>query len=332
MLAIGRASALRRLGRRPFPSGLYLLNVFDERTFGAPPGPQTACGQHAYQLSDAHVLCSLMLFAPLTQASAAAVDLAPGGFQRQARCSFSSASRSRSPPHLATVRAMHRGSPCVGVQPMGRRSLGWRPTRAMPLARRLLIFGWPTVLAGLASSRSPCSAIRARAPRRRSRIACSRFSRSFGGCVRPPSAPRCCTARRSRPRLRCAAASKSRCGRARGSSSSLMFELTATVRAVPHGAEPSSASGGAARRGAWRVASMCGLGRARGSRPSRGRSWAWRRSVCRPHRGPVRGLEPNRMFLLRASQERPGAAGGTVLRSVHTCGRCLGGAGSVGFV
>ena len=38
MLAIGRASVLRGFGRRAFPSGLYLLDVFDERTLGASPG------------------------------------------------------------------------------------------------------------------------------------------------------------------------------------------------------------------------------------------------------------------------------------------------------
>ena len=47
MLAIGRASALRELDRRPFPSGLYRLDVFDERAFGAcaSAGPQTAYQQ-----------------------------------------------------------------------------------------------------------------------------------------------------------------------------------------------------------------------------------------------------------------------------------------------
>ena len=105
-------------------------------------------------------------------------------------------------------------------------------------------------------ARSPSSAI----PHAASALAwitCSRSSRSFGGCACSPCAPRCCTARRSRPRLRCAVASTR--------SARLRFELTRDACARCHTCRSCQAeqwrSGAAASRAmaAGRVARAVGV-------------------------------------------------------------------------
>ena len=246
MLAIGRASVLRGLGRLPFPSGLYNLDVFDERlSIRCVAGPQTTYGQRipTARCTCALFRCSLMLFAPVTQASAAAVDLAAGGFQRHAAPLLRHRNRPSSSPYGARDRPV------------------WVSTHGQPLAALVP----DSRLAAPARLRTGCSssvAARARGARHFALILlghpapahriCARgfHAREVRGAWLPSSsAPRCCTARRSQSRLRCAAVSAR-------SGAPLTFEPTHGRGAVSCRAGPSRAAeqrrrSGVARHGGW---------------------------------------------------------------------------------
>ena len=180
----------------------------------------------------------------------------------------------------------------------GARWAGARPApcRVRALARRLFIFGWPTVLAGLASSRSPCSAI----PRSRRVGARGLHAPDFRGASAaaralllrradaPPAARGrgCAAPRRPRGRAHSSCSSRRRCARCRmvPSRAAPAEERRGVAR---HGGRPRVARGidVRARPAGRAVRARLGAGRGRGG----AQSVALTAALC--------GLAPNRIFL-----------------------------------
>ena len=276
-LAIGRASALRRLGRRPFPSGLYLLDVFDERSFGALPGlkPHT---DSAPRIPTVRCICAVLTHAVRILDAGERRRGRPGRGRIPRKLLLFAVRAARSPIQLA-VAPRDRGSPCMGT---GARWAGARPAprRARALARRLLIFGWrPSSRRSPLRARAPCSAI----PRSGAASALTDFMLAIFAELRRLRAPSFVLRRAAAlPAARGRGCAEPRRRRRRARRSRSNRRRRACGGAVPHGAEPNS--GGAAQRrrapwrpAAWRVSSVCGPGRLR--------------ARLAPVSGPVVGVE-----------------------------------------